>query len=414
MGLATHLLAVCLFYAVCRRFMNPRIALVLALLMGAFPWGIEAVMWLAAQQYIPGTALFWGNLLILLVSLDRQWPQWVTALICFIVTLLALFISEAHTFAFAASGAILWIGRGVNGWRDVMRRMFHAYAGWAPLAGAALYSFVQVMLQSSGHPVRFSIAAALRAIYMEYANAYVFIHWLCAHARRRMFFGWDILMTMAVILSIVVMVYLVFLLRPRNATVAPPPQSPPRFPPTWILIVWALALIFCDAAIYTFLGEFNPVSRRRYAIVPFFLFLLGVLWHRWRPQGPPESAWFPGFVLALVLLGAGTTWLNVGLWRYEERQYTALIDFLRDNKVTGEIHLVTDPEPKQYVGLCRRTRMLQFGAIHINVGHLRHLTPDQITLTTDPTAAPTLRYDHTQLRWSMDRANVGAVPISDR
>jgi hypothetical protein len=91
--------------------------------------------------------------------------------------------------------------------------------------------------------------------------------------------------------------------------------------------VTILGLLLGASLIYVLTGGFSADSRKKYPLVPLLL-LLGCWTFRFVFKGrqAPASA-FLVTGAAMCLGAAMTTWLVLGIWRYETARYNALAEF---------------------------------------------------------------------------------------
>jgi hypothetical protein len=104
-----------------------------------------------------------------------------------------------------------------------------------------------------------------------------------------------------------------------------------------------LALLIGASLIYAVAGGFSLDARKKYPLIP--LLLLGC-W-MWRSvaqkRRAPDGAYL-AFSAIVCLAAAMTTWLILGIWKYEVARYNALAETIAKNDVHGDIQVIWSPD----------------------------------------------------------------------
>ena len=133
--IAAHAIGGYFFFLVARRgFGSVAYALFLTIIVMAFPWGYEALIWASAAAYVFASCLLWVILWALLSLRADQRQIYVCAAGFLFASFLCLLIHEAVFFSLCVAGFVVWM-------RPDFRRDWKSAAAvsLAPLVGALLW-----------------------------------------------------------------------------------------------------------------------------------------------------------------------------------------------------------------------------------------------------------------------------------
>jgi hypothetical protein len=397
--LGAHLAAVYCFYRVCvLLFKDSWLSLVLALLMGIFPWGYEALLWSAAQFPVLAHPLFWANLIVLLSYSRREREQQKLAFaLSFLLTALCSLGSDYLIFSSMVSGIIVWLPEGKLSWSAIKRRMISHYSGWAPLL--ASLSYIVVWKLVSENAVRdykapsLNLRSILSTYYYQYTNAWIFQPWFNPVTRRLIFFSWgwpQIVAAAFLLLALFTLLIIVFSKTALNE--ANVWRSKENILPYIILLLLGASLV------YAMSGGFSLDSRKKYSLIPLILLLLGWAWRKLTLVPARASIRNVALLSLLIAAGVSTTWLGIGAWRYEVLRHAALVDYLKAHAISGEIQLESQPDlyaawPK--LQLLIGFRMDDTWVLNNALGY-QGAEPVQVSHSSE---SARLRFDPDRFRW---------------
>ncbi len=403
-----HVLAVCLFYKTCVLFFgSAQLSLVLALLMGIFPWGYEALLWSAAQSPVLAHPLFWANIIILVHYARRPPARQKTAFtISFILTFAGALGNDYLIFSSMMSGAIVWLPE--NGLRAaaIKRRMISHFSGWAPVVASLSYIVLWKLLSESKvenykHPF-FNLRSIFSTYYYQYTNAWVFQPWTSAVTRRLIFFEWGWQHTLAaVLLTLALGAAMLFVFRGQALN----ENADNRVKAN--LLPYIILLLLGGSLVYAVSGGYSLDSRKKYSLIPLILLFTGWAWTRFvRPfWKKPALGWALG--CALIVAGTSTTWLVIGVWRYEVRRHDELVSYLHADNISGDIQLISDPDVYAAWPSLRETIgfrldddwVLSNALTYRRGGILRVGQGSDLVRVGNASAATVLQFDPQRFRW---------------
>lgn len=400
--LGAHLLAVYCFYKVCVMLLKDVwLSLVLALLMGIFPWGYEALLWSAAQFPVLAHPLFWANLIVLLNYARKEREQQKLAFaLSFLLTALCSLGSDYLIFSSMVSGVIVWMPEGKLSWSAIKRRMLSHYSGWAPLLASLSYIVVWKLVSENAvkdyKAPSLNLRSILSTYYYQYTNAWIFQPWFNPATRRLIFFSWgwpQIVAAVLLLLALTALLIIVFSKSTLNeATIW---RSRENILPCIILLLLGGSLV------YAMSGGFSLDSRKKYSLIPLILLLLGWCWRKLTVVPARASFRSAALLSLLIIAGVSTTWLGIGTWRYEVARHAALVDYLKAQRISGEIQLESHPDlyaawPK--LQLLIGFRMDDTWVLNNALGY----QGAELVQVSRSTAATRLRFDPDRFRWEQD------------
>jgi hypothetical protein len=174
--IAAHAIGGYFFFLVARRgFGSVTYALFLTIIVMAFPWGSEALMWGSAAAYAFASCLLWVILWALLSVRADQPKIYVKAAGLLFASFLCLLIHEAVFFSLCVAGFVVWMRP--DFWREWKSA---AAVSLAPLVGALLWGVIYeltkpaVPIYSVTH---LDLRAALSPLFYQYRSLEVFDVW---------------------------------------------------------------------------------------------------------------------------------------------------------------------------------------------------------------------------------------------
>jgi hypothetical protein len=315
-----------LFLAALRQMLaSESLALLLALIFAVFPWADEAMMWASAYTYVLATTFFLAVLCLLLRAVPLKDP-W-ALLLCVLCAALSLFSHEALFFTLLVSGAVVFV-------RDdgypLMERMALAAA---PVAGCGIWWVLYKVFpgRMPAEHVGLNPRTLLAGIYYQYTNVEVFEPWISRGTRELLFFGWSPWQFAAGVISLCAVALCA-------CRVVEHCGRKPAHAPNNRMLAYLLALLVAAIAIYAIGGGFSLDSRKKYPIIPVLLMCLGYGIERFVPRFRIRGA----AIIAVAVCGIATTWLQIGLWRYEATRLNLLVDFLRRQRDPGSVRVEWD------------------------------------------------------------------------
>lgn len=312
LALIVHCGAATGFYLAAARFFRAETALMAALIAFGFPWGLQAVWWASAFVYAVIALLFWVLVALFLTGKHHGLSQRALAAGGFCISLLAFYLHEGLIFAFVCVPLLLWLPLD----KSLIHRCRHFWAGWAVVAAAAIYLLTYHFFYSSQvkQPVDLRWQALFAAIYYQYTNVAVFVPWFSRPLREQIFLGWTPWhgMAAAVLVLLVAWSFFKVLLLPRQKQLSM--RESPAF--IWLILIGV-------AIVYVFSGGYALDSRKKYLLVPIVVLVVAACLRMASDRQLRKSVW-GGIVGLLILAGTATTWLQLGIWRYETDCYSAL------------------------------------------------------------------------------------------
>ena len=310
LSIATHAAGATFFLLAARRVTGSQgMALLLALLFAVYPWGDTALLWACEYTYLLSTTFFLAVLCGVLRAFPIA-PFW-NLVLCILCATVSLLSHEALFFALLVSGGFAFLDRAPL----PLRQRLPLAA--APAAGCCIWAILYHIFPGRIplEHVRLNPRTLLSGIYYQYTNLEVFEPWRSGSTRALMFYGWGVWQWVA---AAVLLCALLPALRRAAGVEGRRPERDYR------LLLFLCVLLVGAVAIYAIGGGFSLDSRKKYPIIPALLLLGGYgaeqifPWIRVRALA----------LLAVALCGIATTWLQLGLWRYETERLALLVDFL--------------------------------------------------------------------------------------
>jgi hypothetical protein len=312
--LLTHLVCVLLFFQLGKELLgSTRLALLLSLLLGVFPWADQVLTWASAYSYLLATVFFLANLLVLHRHAKAGGSPLCAGCLCFALTLLSLLTHETLFFALSFSGLIIWFLNGRDSYRE-----------WpvifAPSAACVVWAGLYKMFPGEmtiEHP-SLNPRTLVSGIYYQYTNWEIFEPWWKAGARRLIYFDWS----SGMILAAIVLVFAFVAAGWSRKQPAPDAERNPARENR--LLIFCVLLLFSGIAIYAIGGGFSLDSRKKYTLIPLLLLVGGTTLRRAGLSARVGSVLNPRTLVFVGLIGIFTTWLQISLWRFEAKRMDLL------------------------------------------------------------------------------------------
>jgi hypothetical protein len=341
-----HAIGGYLFYLIASRSLGSvRHALFLTVVVLAFPWGYQALIWASASSFLLASCVFWAILCIMFAFRgDRVWSF---LLALGTASFLCLLLNEALFFPLCLAGIIFWSRPHVFG-----RNLKGAVAvSLAPLVGAALWVAAYESLKPA-LPVKtiteIHIPSTFSAIFYQYANLEVFDVWIHGPLREHMISTIDASDFVLTLLALCAIPFLVAGIV-RNAD--DDRKGPQRLGSAEVrpgrFFICMLVLLLAAGAIYALAGGYSLDSRKRYIIVPLLLMTTAAA--AWLIWGPARArAFWPRCAVlattAICMFGCLTSLCIMSVWKYELTRLNLLADFIAEKRLSGDLRINWNPE----------------------------------------------------------------------
>jgi hypothetical protein len=327
LSIITHGIGAMLFLIVLRHLLvSETLALLLALIFAVFPWGDTALMWACEYTYLLSTTFFLAVLCLLLRGFPLK-DSWNISL-CILCAALSLFAHEALFFALLISGGFVLL-RG-NGYPPRQ----HIALSLAPMVGCGIWAVFYKVFPGHMPPehIKLHLRTLLSGVFYQYTNLEIFEPWRSGDTRNLLFFGWSwwqcavgVFMLCALALGI-------------RKTLSISPIKTDRTAINDRMLTFLFTLVVASTAIYALGGGFSLDSRKKYPVVPILLMFVGYGIERFAPRLRINRI----AIVSVVLCGIATTWLQIGLWRYETMRLDLLVDFLRSQPRPAAVQVQWD------------------------------------------------------------------------
>jgi hypothetical protein len=307
--------------------------MLLAILMVAFPWGYQSLVWASCFSFVMAAALFWFMCFILLTCRPRSTSsKFATFLSIVGLALSCLLCNEAAFFTVCLAGLLVFARQDKN----ILQHRGLLSLTLAPLTGASLWAVAYELTKSATALKQISVLnfrSLLSGIYYQYANLEVFDLWLIPDLRTYVVSllnpFYVIASTILLFGAIMILTYVYFKdadQDSRNEGTEIDRVSSIKF------FLVCIILLFGSTGIYVLGGGYSLDARKRYFIVPFVIVVVAaalklfVSHHstRFKPV-----AW-PAMVLACIL-GSSTSFMMTTLWQYEIAKINGLMDLIATN-----------------------------------------------------------------------------------
>lgn len=363
--IALHSVAtVLLFFALSAALSMPRLAFVLSILFGVFPWGYGAITWACGSYVIPIVIVYLLQVILVVKCYRLNGRRRLFAIGClFCLSLYGCLIAEHLVFATALVGFLpLVLNERIKTIRDLVRAGLNGFVV-APMAAVVFYAILVVLTSPTGISSQDSTSANMPLVwgninprtllsvsYYQIRNLDM-LQPLWTSSAKVWFWHGQIWISCGVLLfgllaaTIVVLNRKLFFCSPLVKT----NKAIPAF------MVWCIANILAVSAIHMLNGGYAAISRHQYVPLVFFVFLLaGVA--TWRRAGEDIGGrLFLAIGLTLTVFGVVSTWAVIGTNRYELRRHHALLNFLSQNPPADAFSLQFSPPLYHYWPKMERT-----------------------------------------------------------
>jgi hypothetical protein len=347
--IAAHAIGGYFFFLASRRgFGSVAYALFLTIIVMAFPWGFEALIWASAAAYVFASCVLWVILWALLSLRADQGQIYVRAAGLLFASFLCLLIHEAVFFSLCVAGFVVWM-------RPEFRRDWKSAAtvSLAPLVGALLWGVIYeltkpaVPIYSVTHV---HLPSALSTLFYQYRSLDVFDVWTNDLLRN---YAISTIQSPNLILALLALCAVPFLAgaikrAARVESVDTLRQRKTQIKPT-VFLIW-MVLVFEGAAfIYVLAGGYSLDVRKRYIIVPMVIMSVGAaIWLIWGPQRAGEF-WLRGSsvaISAICIFGCLTSLLVMSIYQMEMKRVYLLADLIVQNTISDSVHPDGNPDLK--------------------------------------------------------------------
>ena len=340
--IATHAIGGYFFFLVARRgFGSVAYALFLTIIVMAFPWGYEAMVWASAAAYVFASCLLWVILWALLSLRADQRQIYVRAAGFLFASFLCLLIHEAVFFSLCVAGFVIWMRP--DFWRNWKSA---AAVSLAPLAGALLWGMIYELTKPAVpiHTVKhLHLRSALSALFYQYRSLDVFDVWTNDLLRN---YAISTIQTPNLILALLALCAVPFLVgaiirAARVESVDTVRQQKTQIKPIAFLI-WMILVCEGAAFIYVLAGGYSLDVRLRYIIMPTVI--MGAAASIWLIWGPQRTRTFSlrgssVAISAICIFGCLTSLLVISIYKMEMKRVYLLADLIVQNKIADSFQL---------------------------------------------------------------------------
>lgn len=342
----THIVTVWLFFRVCEiLFKRTGLSLVLAIIMGVFPWGYQTLVNVMGYTPMLATTIFWGNLLLLLKFAENKKAQPYVFLVSYFLTFIAQSLYEILIFSFMVSGIIIWINTDKTRitWKNITNNIRYKYSAIAPLLGGLSFLILYKLTYPETnrmYPPSFNIKTIFSIYYRQYTNYHIFHPWFSPVTRNLIFYSWDLSKVLFfVILLCIFIISFYFFTKQHNFFI-----KAKKLQLRKELLAYILLLIVAASLLYAVSGGYQVETRKKYSLIPLFLLLIGWLWCNIFEHRIQFSRKVIALLVTLGFFGISTSWLVTGVYLYEIKRQDALGEFLVANNIRGDIQIELIPD----------------------------------------------------------------------
>jgi MFS family permease len=344
--IAAHAIGGFFFFLVARRgFGSVAYALVLTIIVMAFPWAWEALVSASAANYVFASCLLWVILWALLSLRADQPHKYVCAAGLLFASFLCLLIHEAVFFSLCVAGFVVWMRP--DFWRDWKSA---AAVSLAPLVGALLWGVIYELtkpaepaLLAARVPMvtHLRLRSALSPLFYQYQSLEVFDVWTNDLLRN---YAISTIQSSNFILALLALCAVPFLvgaiLRAARAEIDTVRQQKTQIKPMAFLI-WMVLICEGAAFIYVLAGGYSPDPRKRYIIMPMVIMsAAAAIWLIWGPQRT-RTSWPHGSsvaISAICIFGCLTSLLVISVYEMDGKRIYLLADLIVQNMISDSLH----------------------------------------------------------------------------
>ena len=339
--IAAHAIGGYFFFLVARRgFGSLAYALLLTIIVMAFPWGYEALVWASAAAYVFASCLLWVILWALLSLRADQRQIYVRAVGLVFASFLCLLIHEAVFFSLCVAGFVVWM-------RPDFRRDWKSAAAvsLAPLVGALLWGVI-FELTKPAVPIydivtHLRLRSALSALFYQYHTLAVFDVWTNDLLRN---YAISTIQSPNLILALLALCAVPFLVgaimrAARVESVDTVRQQKTQIKPIAFLI-WMVLVCEGAAFIFVLAVGYGATARARYIILPMVIMsAAAAIWLMWGPQRA-GTFWPRGSsvaISAICIFGCLTSLLVISFYKMEIKRVYLLADLIVKNTISDSL-----------------------------------------------------------------------------
>jgi hypothetical protein len=337
--IAAHAIGGYFFFLVARRgFGSVAYALFLTIIVMAFPWGYEALVWASAAAYVFASCLLWVILWALLSVRADQRQICLRAVGLVFASFLCLLIHEAVFFSLCVAGFVVWM-------RPDFRRNWKSAAAvsLAPLVGAFLWGVI-FELTKPAVPIydivtHLRLRSALSGLFYQYHSLLeVFDVWTNDLLRN---YAISTIQSPSLILALLALCAVPFLIGAIMRAACVESVDTVRQQKTQIkpiaFLIWMVLVCEGAAFIYVLAGGYGPVVRKSYIIMPMVIMsAAAALWLIWGPQRT-RTFWPRGSsvaISAICIFGCLTSLLVISFYKMEMKRVYLLADLIVENAIS--------------------------------------------------------------------------------
>jgi hypothetical protein len=346
-----HAVGAYLFFLVARRGLDSvRHALLLTILVFAFPWGYQALLWGSAASFAFASCLLWAVLYTLLCFRTDGVRAYLLAAGIVGVSFICLLFNEAAFFPLCLAGMIVWTRPSVS---RVDKRSALAIS-LAPMAGAAVWA-VAYELTKPAEPIKeitdIHLASTLSSLWYQYHNLDMLRLWTHGPLREyatSVVTRNDSLLTLAALC--IVPFFLKAIVRGDVSRSELPVHSNEGKIALKTFLVWMVLLTLGAGAIYALAGGYSLDTRKRYLIVPLMMMTAAAAVWLMFGRTRARAFWPRGsFVTTTVIcvFGCLTSFLAISIWKSEVTRLNLLADLVAENGLSGDLHVDWNPDIEQ-------------------------------------------------------------------
>jgi hypothetical protein len=393
--LLAHLAAVFLFFHLCRMlFGGIKLPVAAALVFGMFPFAYEAQTWMIAYCYVVAVVFFLANLLLLANHTEIKWPTPVFFCLSSIIALFTALSNECLFFATIFSGCFVWIRAPKGSLRVAAMLRGRGLLTWAPLVGCLVWLVLYYSFKGADMQKQITVMhlpTVLGMWFKQRTLPEIFVPWASPICRHLIFSAWSWVTVTAVIACGVL-----FLVGLGCSSKVKEPNSSLN-PSAFHTLAAILAISFGASLIYVVGGGYSTDCRKKYPIVVLLLLFGCWIYRALFKRHRVSSSSFVAYASIVFGFAAMTTWLIVGIWKYETMRYNSLADFVTDHKLRGNIEIRWNPDV--YKAWPQMTRSVGFRFDQDWVMNMAVDARGGDRVTNSPNSSTWVEYDPTNSRW---------------
>jgi hypothetical protein len=345
-AISLHAISGYLFYLIARRGIGsvPH-ALFFTVVMLAFPWGYQALLWASALSFALASCLLWAIIYVLLAfHADRLWRYLIAAgIVC--ASFLCLLQNEAAFFPLCFAGVIVWMRPQIfrRDWKSAVA------VSLSSAVGAGLWGVVYEIFKPA-HPIKIithiNPATVFSALFYQYSNLEVFDVWIHTPLLKHIIStlgGIDVVLTLLALCAIPFLISAVIRVGHDGATV--PQSNGGQIKPS-ALLIYMLVLSLGAASIYALGGGYSLDSRKRYLIVPLLVMAVAAATRLIRGPKLTGSLWPKGVAITtstICIIGCLTSLFMMSLWKQELTRLNLLSDLIVENRLSAGLQVDWNP-----------------------------------------------------------------------